>query len=63
VLASMDPVELHAGIVAEHAAIAAAVADGDKPAAHRLTAEHFGAQHDFYRRTLPARLAQLIEWR
>jgi GntR family transcriptional regulator, transcriptional repressor for pyruvate dehydrogenase complex len=63
VLASIDPVELHASIVAEHAAIAAAVADGDKAAAHRLTAEHFGAQHDYYRRTMPARLTQLIEWR
>jgi GntR family transcriptional regulator, transcriptional repressor for pyruvate dehydrogenase complex len=63
VLASTDPVELHASIVAEHAAIADAVARGDAGAAHRLTVEHFASQHDFYRRTMPARLAQLIEWR
>ncbi len=63
VLASNDPVELHAAIVAEHADIAAAVADGDAAAAHHLTAEHFAAQHDYYRRNMPARLAQLIEWR
>jgi GntR family transcriptional regulator, transcriptional repressor for pyruvate dehydrogenase complex len=63
VLASSDPVELHADIVAEHADIAAAVAEGDAAAAHRLTAEHFAAQHDFYRRNTPARLSQLIEWR
>jgi DNA-binding FadR family transcriptional regulator len=63
VLASTDPVELHGAIVAEHAAIAAAVADGDAATAHRLTAEHFATQHDYYRRTTPARLDHLIEWR
>jgi DNA-binding FadR family transcriptional regulator len=63
ILAGTDPVELHASIVDEHAAIASAIAEGDGAAAHQLTRDHFEAQHDYYRRTFPARLAQLIEWR
>ena len=63
VLATTDPVELHDAIVAEHVDIARAVSEGDGRTAQRLTAEHFGAQHDYYRRVMPARLEQLIEWR
>ena len=63
VLAAMDPVELHAAIADEHAVIARAVANGHGARAHQLMAAHFEAQHDFYRRTIPARLGQLIEWR
>jgi DNA-binding FadR family transcriptional regulator len=63
VLTTMDPVELHSVIVAEHAAIARAVANGHGTRAHQLMTAHFEAQHDFYRRTIPARLGQLIEWR
>jgi DNA-binding FadR family transcriptional regulator len=63
VLATMDPVELHTVIVAEHAAIARAVVNGHAARAHQLMTAHFEAQHDFYRRTIPARLGQLIEWR
>jgi DNA-binding FadR family transcriptional regulator len=63
VLATMDPVELHTAIVGEHAAIARAVANGHAARAHQLMTAHFEVQHDFYRRTIPARLGQLIEWR
>jgi GntR family transcriptional regulator, transcriptional repressor for pyruvate dehydrogenase complex len=63
VLATMDPVDLHSAIAAEHAAIARAVANGHAARSHQLMAAHFEAQHDFYRRTIPARLGQLIEWR
>jgi DNA-binding FadR family transcriptional regulator len=63
VLATTDPVELHGAIAEEHAAIARAIASGHALKAHQLMAEHFGAQHDYYRRTSPGLLDSLIEWR
>lgn len=63
ILAGTDPLELHAAIVDEHAAIAATIVEGDGARAHRLTRDHFETQHEYYRRTFPARLAQPIEWR
>jgi DNA-binding FadR family transcriptional regulator len=63
VMASQDPVEMHGAIVDEHRAIAMAVAEGDGADAQQLMAVHFSRQHDFYRRTFPARLTQYIEWR
>ena len=56
VMASQDPVELHGAIVDEHPAIAVAITDGDGADAQRLMAAHFSRQHDYCRRTFPARL-------
>ena len=71
VLASNDPVELHADIVAEHADIAAAVADGERrrrPPPHGralrrparlLPPEHAGAPRPAHRVALSARRSRL----
>ena len=63
VVATMDPVELHADILDEHAALARAIGAGQVEKARRLMSEHFQAQHDYYAERSPARLAELIEWR
>ena len=63
VVATMDPVELRADILDEHAALARAIATGRGDRAARLMAAHFQAQHDYYRAHWPARLEELIEWR
>jgi GntR family transcriptional repressor for pyruvate dehydrogenase complex len=63
VVATMDPVDLHGGIMEEHAALARAIAAGHSAKARRLMAEHFQAQHDYYATRSPSRLADLIEWR
>lgn len=63
VLASMDPLELRPAIVREHALLARAIAGGQAEAAGRLMAEHFRAQHAYYRQHWPERLRELIEWR
>jgi GntR family transcriptional regulator, transcriptional repressor for pyruvate dehydrogenase complex len=63
VVATMDPVELRPAILHEHAALARAVAAGHREKARRLMAEHFEAQHAYYRERWPSRLTELIEWR
>ncbi len=63
VVATMDPVALRPTILDEHVTIARAIAAGHADKARRLTAEHFQAQHDYYRVHWPARLNELIEWR
>jgi len=63
VVATMDPVELRPGILAEHGALARAIARGHADRAARLMAAHFQAQHDYYRAHWPSRLDELIEWR
>jgi GntR family transcriptional repressor for pyruvate dehydrogenase complex len=63
VTSSMDPVELRPAILQEHAELAGAIAGGEIDNARRLMAEHFEAQHDYYRRHWPERLEGLIEWR
>jgi DNA-binding FadR family transcriptional regulator len=63
VVATMDPVDLRAAILDEHAELARAIAAGHADKARRLMAAHFEAQHDYYRRHWPARLQELIEWR
>jgi GntR family transcriptional repressor for pyruvate dehydrogenase complex len=63
VVATMDPVQLRADILEEHASLARAIARGHVDKAGRLMAAHFQAQHDYYRAHWPARLQELIEWR
>jgi DNA-binding FadR family transcriptional regulator len=63
IVSTMDPVELHESILHEHGQIARAIAAGRETRAHRLTLEHFAAQHDYYKRNWPARFDELIEWR
>lgn len=63
VVATMDPVELRAHILHEHAELARAIATGRADKAARLMGEHFQAQLDYYAAHWPARLAELIEWR
>jgi GntR family transcriptional repressor for pyruvate dehydrogenase complex len=59
--ASMDPVELRPAILQEHVDLAAAIAAGRAEEAGLLMAEHFDAQHDYYRHHWPSRLDELIE--
>jgi GntR family transcriptional regulator, transcriptional repressor for pyruvate dehydrogenase complex len=59
----MDPVELRPAILHEHAELARVIAAGEVDNARRLMAEHFEAQHDYFRRNWPERLEGLIEWR
>lgn len=63
IVSTMDPVELHEPIQQEHSQIARAIASGKESRAHRLTMEHFQAQHDYYKRNWPARFDEIIEWR
>ena len=63
IVSTMDPVELHQAIVNEHAELARAISAGHGMKAYRLMADHFRAQHDYYRDRWPARFDELIEWR
>jgi GntR family transcriptional regulator, transcriptional repressor for pyruvate dehydrogenase complex len=63
VVATMDPVHMRQTILDEHVALARTIANGHVDRARRGMAEHFQAQHDYYREHWPARLAELIEWR
>jgi DNA-binding FadR family transcriptional regulator len=63
VVATMDPIELRPAILHEHAELAQAIAGGRADEAATLMGDHFRAQHDYYRRRWPARLAELVEWR
>jgi DNA-binding FadR family transcriptional regulator len=63
VVTTMDPVELRPAIIREHGELARVIAAGQVDKAGRLMAEHFGAQHDYYRRNWPDRLDALVEWR
>jgi DNA-binding FadR family transcriptional regulator len=63
VVATMDPVELRHAILEDHAALARTIASGQSEKARQAMAEHFQAQHDYYREHWPSRLAELIEWR
>jgi GntR family transcriptional repressor for pyruvate dehydrogenase complex len=63
VIATMDPVSLRESILAEHVAIAHAIAAGQAEKARRLMAAHFQAQLDYYKEHWPVRLLELIEWR
>jgi GntR family transcriptional regulator, transcriptional repressor for pyruvate dehydrogenase complex len=63
IVSTMDPVELHGSILQEHSLIARAISAGRASRAHRLTLDHFAAQHEWYRDHWPARFEELIEWR
>lgn len=63
IVSTMDPVELHGSILEEHAQIARAIGAGHGAKAARMTREHFGLQHEYYRERWPARFDELIEWR
>jgi GntR family transcriptional regulator, transcriptional repressor for pyruvate dehydrogenase complex len=63
VVSTMDPVDMRQKILHEHARLARAIAGGQADVAARLMADHFQAQHGFYRQHWPARLAELVEWR
>jgi DNA-binding FadR family transcriptional regulator len=63
VVGTMDPVELRAAIVDEHAVLARLIADGDAEDAEQLTTAHFQRQHDYLRERSPARLEENIQWR
>jgi GntR family transcriptional repressor for pyruvate dehydrogenase complex len=63
IVSTMDPVELHESILAEHKELARAIAAGYASKAARLTAAHFRSQHDYYRERWPARFDEFIEWR
>lgn len=63
IVSTLDPVELHGAILEDHGQIAKAISAGRETRAHRLTLEHFQAQHDYYKRNWPARFEELIEWR
>lgn len=63
IVSTMDPVELHKSILDEHSQIARAISAGRESRAHRLTLEHFAAQHEYYKNHWPARFDELIEWR
>jgi DNA-binding FadR family transcriptional regulator len=63
IVSTMDPVELHESIIAEHCQLARAIGAGHAAKASRLTAVHFKIQHDYYRERWPARMEELIEWR
>jgi DNA-binding FadR family transcriptional regulator len=63
VIMTMDPVELRAPIVDEHAQLAEIIASGDADTAEREMAAHFQRQHDHFSARSPARLQEIIEWR
>lgn len=63
IVSTMDPVELHEDILAEHSLIARAIVAGKETRAARLTHEHFQAQHEYYKKNWPSRFDELIEWR
>jgi DNA-binding FadR family transcriptional regulator len=63
VVATMDPADLRAEILDDHARLARAIAAGHAAKARRLMQQHFQHQHDYYRAHWPARLRELIEWR
>jgi DNA-binding FadR family transcriptional regulator len=61
--ATMDPVELRASVVHEHAALAKAIAGGRSDVAARFMVDHLRAQHEHFRRHAPDKIDDLIEWR
>jgi DNA-binding FadR family transcriptional regulator len=63
VLASMEPVHMHAAVIAEHRQLAKAIIAGNVQRARDLTRRHFRAQLDWYRQQWSSRLAGPIEWR
>ena len=63
VIGTMDPVDLRAAIVDEHAELAQVVASGDVERAERTMAEHFRHQHDHLRERSPDRIEETIQWR
>lgn len=63
IVSTMDPVELHDGILDEHRLLAGAIAAGEHDRAAQLMAGHFRRQHQYYRERWPARFDQFIEWR
>ena len=63
VISTMDPVELRAPIVHEHAELARVIIAGDADLAESMMAEHFRRQHDYLRKRSPARIEETIQWR
>ena len=63
VVRTMDPVELRAPIVDEHAELAKVIASGDAVHAEAMMAEHFETQHAYLRKRSPARIEENIQWR
>lgn len=63
VVMTMDPVELRAPIVDEHAELARVIAGGEADRAESMMAEHFERQHAYLRKRSPARIEENIQWR
>jgi DNA-binding FadR family transcriptional regulator len=63
VIRTMDPVELRAAIIDEHAALARLIAKGDAEEAEQEMAEHFQRQHEYLRTHYPRRLTEAVQWR
>jgi DNA-binding FadR family transcriptional regulator len=63
VLANMEPVHMHAAVIAEHRQLARAIIAGNAARAGELTRRHFRTQLDYYRQHWASRLARPIEWR
>lgn len=63
VIRTMDPVELRAAIIDEHAELARLIASGDAELAEREMARHFQRQHDHFSARSPERLQESIQWR
>jgi DNA-binding FadR family transcriptional regulator len=63
VVRTMDPVELRAAIIEEHAELARTIASGHADAAERQMADHFERQHDYLAAHYPGRLAEAVQWR
>jgi len=63
VLANLEPVHMHAAVIADHRRLARAIIAGNATRARDLTRRHFQAQLDDYRQQWATRLAHAIEWR
>jgi GntR family transcriptional repressor for pyruvate dehydrogenase complex len=63
VVSTMDPLDLRPAVLDEHSELARAIAAGQPDRAGSLMADHFAAQHAYFRAHWPARLNNLVEWR
>jgi DNA-binding FadR family transcriptional regulator len=61
--ATLDPIELRATVLDDHAALARAIAGGPPDVAARLMVEHLQMQHTQFRPHAPEKIDDLIEWR
>lgn len=63
VLLVMDPIDLRPRLLSEHIALARTIMRGDGAAARRLMTDHFESQHDHFRRLMPARVSDVVQWK